>query len=221
MNEPYAIITKDITQAAKYIHEGRVVAFPTGTCYGLAANALDGYALQRLRNIKNRPEEKTFTVFMTNKLQAKYLDLTDPEKALLAKMADQPLTLLVKPASPLQYLAANNLIGLRVIDHPLMQKLAEVTKLPLTATSANRSGEPPCSSPTRVTKAFPGLLPDSYLDEEDPQGASGTTYDLSLAAVIDGGKLPPSQPTTIAQLDNNIKIIRAGALSQKELQSAL
>ena len=216
------IITKSPSKAASYISEGRIIAFPSNTSYGLAVNALDGHALQRLRNLKNRSDEKTFTIFLAPAIQSKYLDLTDTEQRIISKMTNKPLTLLVKPKASLQHLAKKGLIGLRVIDHSLMKKLAIQTMLPLTATSANKTGKPPCSSPQCIIKAFPGLLPDNELNEPDPQGASGTTYDLSLAAILDAGKLPQSQATTIAQLLNTkVKIIRSGAVSKEDLENIL
>lgn len=222
MLKPHPPIIRDISTAAKFISAGRVVAFPTGTFYGLAANTLEGFALQRLRNLKNRPNEKTFTIFLADKIWKKHLDLTDLEKKLLVNTTKKPLTLLVKPRPSLQHLAQNNLIGLRVIDHPVMEELAEKTLLPLTATSANKASGTPCSSPQCIQTTFPGLLPDNQINETDPSGASKTTYDLSLAAIIDGGQLPPTKPTTIAQLSNQtIRIIRPGSLSLDEIKTAL
>jgi|SRR3989344_1233333 len=207
----YAQVTSDVAAAAQYIKQGRVVAFPTGTSYGLAVDAFQGHALQRLRILKQRPEEKTFTVFMRRDLWPQFLLLTAEEQTLLEKYANQPLTLLVQATAALEHLAQDGRIGLRVIDHPLMAALAQAVAVPLTATSANVSGEEPCFSPAAITETFPGIL-----DPTDPAiaPAGPTTYDLSLAAILDGGALPVCQPTTVAQLvDGQIKIIRQGGLT--------
>jgi L-threonylcarbamoyladenylate synthase len=197
------------------------VAFPTGTSYGLAADTLQGWALQRLRNLKNRPTEKTFTVFMRAGLYNEFLYLTAFEQALLTKMAQQPLTLLVKPTDDLAHLAQEGLIGLRVIDHPLMQALADAVDVPLTATSANRHGQPPCFSPREIERIFTNPLPDDQLGEENPRGATNTTYDLSLSGILDGGDLPTKKPTTIAKVvGDTIEIIRKGPVSIEQLTTA-
>lgn len=189
---------------------GRVVAFPTGTAYGLAADALQGFALQRLRNLKNRPTEKSFTIFLRETLWHEFFDLTLEEKKLLHANKNQPLTLLVHPKSSLEHLAQDGLVGLRVSDHPLMQELADEFTGPLTATSANKSGEEPCYSPDAIEKTFPWLI-DTH-----------ETYDLSLAAIIDAGVLPPNSPTTIARLDGDkITILRPGKLTKEKLQAQL
>jgi L-threonylcarbamoyladenylate synthase len=218
----YIIITKDVNKAAEIIKEGRVVAVPTGTSYGLAADCLQGFALQRLRNLKQRPAEKSFTVFMDSSLWDAFLKLTDRERLLLERLAGRPLTLLVKPHEGLAHLAQDNRVGVRAIDHPLMGALATAAQVPLTATSANLSGQLPCQTPTCVRETFPGLLPDDRLNEAKPEGASGTTYDLSLGAILDGGRLSPSEPTTIAAITGRtVSIIRPGALREAEITAAL
>ena len=197
----YAQVTNNIQDAVRVIREGRVVAFPTGTSYGLAVDTQQGFALQRLRNLKKRPEEKSFTVFMKESLWQEYLELAPGEKEALAKYAGKALTLLVKPKMLLEHLAQEGLVGLRVIDHPLMQELADAVSVPLTATSANVAGQEPCYATDCILKSFPGRI-----DE--------TTYDLSLGCILDGGALSKSEPSTIAKLvDGKIEVIRQGALS--------
>lgn len=182
----YAESTQDIKSAIRAIKQGRVVAFPTNTTYGLAVDALQGHALQRLRNLKQRPDKKTFSVFLNSSLYEKYFYLTEDEKKFLEEK-NQIFTLLVKPKPTLAHLAQDGLVGLRVIDHPLMQKLADAATVPLTATSANISGRAPCYTPACIRAHFPGKLDES-------------TYDLSLALILDGGQLPQRLPSTIAKL---------------------
>lgn len=196
----YAIRTKDVQIAANIIRDGRVVAVPTGTSYGLAANALAGHAIARVRNLKRRPQEKPLSIFMSQNLWGKYLDLTSQEELFLKEHAGAALTLLVLPKINLEHLAHNGKIALRVIDHPLMAQLAEITQLPLTATSANISEQNACYDTVCITKSFSGKI-----DE--------TTYDLSLGCILDGGALLERGSSTIAMLtDSGIQIIRQGAL---------
>lgn len=218
----YAPIIFNVAQAVDFIAEGRVVAVPTGTAYALAADALQGWALQRVRVLKQRSADKTFTVFMADNLWGDFLELTDTEQALLQLLQNQPLTLLVKPQPSLAHVAQDGLVGLRVIDHPLMRELAALSGVPLTATSANRSGMPACFTSDCIETAFPGLLPDELLQEEFSRGASGTTYDLSLAAILGGGQLPPSLPTTIAKIvAGKVKIVRSGSITADDLQQTV
>jgi L-threonylcarbamoyladenylate synthase len=201
-------IFKEANQTVEYIKEGRIVAFPTNTSYGLAVDALQGFALQRLRNLKERPSEKTFTVFMDPSLWPQYLDLSATEKELLSRFDGQPLTLLVKPKNPLAHLAQDEKVGLRVIDHPLMKDLAAALEVPLTATSANTSGQPPCLSPEEIRRHFPQTVGT----KKEIEMTKNTTYNLSLAGILDGGTLPQSKPSTIAQMEENgsFNIVRQG-----------
>jgi len=217
----HVTLTEDILLAAKSITDGRVVAVPTGTSYALAADALQGWAIQRVRILKDRPDEKSFTVFMAPHLWDTYLDVSDAERSVLERMSDMPLTLLVKPQAALSHLAIDGRIGVRLIDHPLMAELAQKVAVPLTATSANRSGQTPCQTPECIVSTWPSIVPDDQLREQDPRGASGTTYNLSLAVIVDGGVLPAVEPTTIAQLDGDqVRIIRQGQLQAADIQLA-
>jgi len=215
-------ITTDVSRAARFIADGRIVGFPTGTSYGLAVDAGQGWALQRLRNLKGRPAAKTVTVFLVPRLVAKFFFLTSAEQRLLNAMRKQPLTLLLTPQAELAHLAQDGRVGLRIIDHPLMAELAAAAARPLTATSANRTGEPPARSPADIVHAFPTPLPDNRLGEVEPHGAAGTTYDLSLAAIIDGGMLPLRPASTIARLDGDrVVVVRPGALATPLLERAV
>jgi L-threonylcarbamoyladenylate synthase len=204
-----SIDTHSIKEAVRILREGRIVAFPTGTSYGLAADTLQGFALQRVRNLKQRPAEKAFTVFMRPALWHTFLQLTTAEEHLLRAGTNHPLTLLVEPAAALAHLAQEGRVGVRCIDHPLMQALSEAIDVPLTATSANVAGEEPCYTVKCIKKTFPGKL-----DE--------TTYDLSLGYILDGGDLPKTAPSTIAKIvDGKIEIARAGALTREKVAKLL
>jgi len=222
LRDSYAEIVQEASEAAQYIADGRIVAVPTGTSYGLAVDALQGWALQRLRLLKRRPQTKTFTVAVRQKDWRKYLRLTDEERALLSQMQDSALTVLVEPADSLAHLAQDGRIGVRTADHPHLQDLLAATRVPLTATSANIADTLACQDTACILQSFPGIVPADQLGEEHPRGAVDTTYNLSLAAIIDGGSLPASAPSTIARIaGGQIEIVRDGAVSLEELTAAL
>jgi L-threonylcarbamoyladenylate synthase len=200
-------VTTDIAYAADIIRQGRVVAFPTGTAYGLAVDALQGFALQRLRNLKQRPEEKSFTVCIRPDLWDDFVQLSNVERQLMQALHGKSITMLVTAQKPLHHLAQAGRIGLRLVDHPLMQQFVESVSVPITATSANLSGQPSCFSPQAIETAFPLV-------------ADGTTYTLSLGAILDGGTLPERAASTIMCVNRDgatAEIVRVGVVSANEL----
>lgn len=218
----YTKITKDVGEAVKIIRGGRVVAFPTGTSYGLAVDTLQGHALQRLRNLKQRPSEKTFTVFLKESLWDSFFNLTEQEHALLPAMRGKPLTLLVHPKEDLAHLSQDGRVGVRIIDHPLMQQLADAVGVPLTATSANISGQEACYDLACIQRTFPGRLDPNSTAYGDIGRAGDTTYDLSLGCILDGGTLPKRKATTVARLDGDrVIIVREGELDGTALSGKL
>ncbi len=201
-------VTTDIDYAVNIICQGRLVAFPTGTSYGLAADGGQGFALQRLINLKKRPADKSFTVCLNETLWDRYLILNEIERGIMTALQGQRVTILLRPQAALAHLAQEGRVGVRLIDHPLMQKFIDVLPVPVTATSANISGQSACLDPACILATFPGQADD-------------TTYDLSLGAILDGGKLKESLPSTIIiihQDESRIEIVRSGALLTAKLQ---
>lgn len=191
--------TKDIKTAVKILRSGRIVACPTGTAYALAVDALQGHALQRLRQLKQRPLEKAFTVFAAETIWLKFFIISLTEAKFLAQHRGQALTVLLSAKESLQHVAQEGKVGLRLCDHPIMTDLANAAQVPLTATSANLSNQPSCFTPTCISDVF-----------RQP-AADGTTYDLSLGCILDGGQLPKSEASTIVKIQNGkIIVIRDG-----------
>lgn len=193
MHTPF--ITNDLEKVVKAIQVNKIVAFPTGTVYGLAGNALSTEALNSLRIIKKRPKEKTFTVFLDDSRIDDFFEVTSYEKKLIDRAGNAPLSILLKPKAALQHLAFDGLVGLRLIDHPLMKALSEVVSYPLTATSANLAGEEACVTPECIVDNLPGV-----------------------ELVYGGTELVASKPSSIIRLDEReLRVIRAGSLSKEEL----
>ncbi len=207
----HTLITTDISKAVASITKGRIVAFPTGTSYGLAADTQQGFALQRLRNIKQRPGEKTFTISMKEELWPTFLDMSKIEKEAVETLRGLAVTILLRPQPNLYHLAQDGLVGLRMIDNRLMKNFLDAVNVPVTATSANISGQPACFSAQAVEQVFTGKR-----DE--------TTYDLSVGAILDGGQLPNVASSTIIQFDTarqKISIKRPGVVTPTVLAQLL
>ena len=177
-------MSADVTRAAQSVARGALVLYPTDTLYGLGTDATNPRALDRLLEAKDRPANMPISVAVSSTEEAELLvDWTPPARALARTLLPGPVTLLVRAsalarrrlAPPL--IAPDGTLGVRVPDHPIARELARQAG-PLTATSANRHGEPPAASVAAARRIF-GDRVATYLTEGPiPSGRPSTLVDL-------------------------------------------
>lgn len=182
------------------ILDGRVVAFPTETFYGLGADALNEKALKKIFQVKGRDERNPLPLLIADRTWLPGLVKMIPPLAeqLIARFWPGPLTLVFEasPHLPSILTAQTGKIGLRISSHPIAQALVQAVGRAISATSANRSGHPSASSPAEVLQALAQDL-EAILDGGETKGGLGST-------VVDVSGASP-------------KIIRQGAISHLEL----
>jgi L-threonylcarbamoyladenylate synthase len=185
-----------VAEAVRILREGGIIAFPTETFYGLGADARNEAAVEKIFRIKGRAFKNPLPLIVANDRDVIPLVEEIPEAAQILMKAfwPGPLTLVFRASSSvLPSLTANTgKIGIRVSSHPIARLLAEGLGGPLTATSANPSGSPECSSADAVIHALDDL-PDAVIDGGDTTGGKGST-------VLDVTVFPP-------------RILREGAIS--------
>lgn len=188
-----------IWEAADAIRAGEVVAYPTETVYGLAVTPFSEEAVDRLFTAKERDRGKPVLLLAANadQLLSVVESISPVAGTCMRTFWPGPLSLLLPPKKGIApgITAGAPKICVRVTSHPVAQALCLAAGFPITSTSANRSGNEPARS----------------LDEMDM---------LGVAFAIDGGVLAPSPPSTIFDPDER-NIIRAGAITENELYSAL
>lgn len=191
-----------VQKAAELIRAGEVVALPTETVYGLAADASDVVAVKKIFDLKQRPADNPLIVHVANSHQAEALADTDYD--LFLKLSEAfwpgPLTL-VLPKKPqvLDIITAGlDTVALRMPNHP--KTLAVIEKAgPVAAPSANRSGRPSPTRPTHVTDDFNDSLP-----------------------VVDGGDCTIGIESTVLDLSvDNPAILRPGKVTAEEIEEVL
>lgn len=161
-----------ITQAAKIIKQGGIIAYPTDTCYGLGADPKNKDAMKRLFDTKGRTKSKKVSlIFEDISMVEKYCDLNQKQKKYLIKYLPGPYTFILKAKH------STETIGIRIPNHKVTQLLSKYLKMPYTTTSANKSGQPPCYDAKCITGQLTGV-------------------DL----ILDGGKLPKNLPSKIIDL---------------------
>jgi L-threonylcarbamoyladenylate synthase len=140
-----------IEQAIAFLNEDKVIAIPTETVYGLAANAFSEGAVGQIFLVKNRPQTNPLIVHCGSIEQVKSLVSDFPEKAskLASRFWPGPLTLLLSKNAliPSSITAGNSRVGVRIPNHPLTLKLLNKLEFPLAAPSANKYGSvsPTCA----------------------------------------------------------------------------
>jgi L-threonylcarbamoyladenylate synthase len=186
-----------IAEAARLIGEGLLVAVPTETVYGLAADATNGEAVARIYAAKGRPSFNPLIVHVGSLERAERIAIfSDATRDLARRFWPGPLTLVLplRPDSGIASIVTAGLatIALRIPAHPAMRDLLEAAGRPLAAPSANPSGR---LSPTRAEHVLAGL--------------GGR-----IALIVDGGPTEHGIESTILALDQDgARLLRPGPLA--------
>jgi len=194
----------DIAQAASLLRAGELVAIPTETVYGLAANALDEAAVAKIFAAKGRPQDNPLIVHIADAEQACTLVKAWPFTAqrLAEAFWPGPLTFILPRGEHVPGIVSARLrsLALRVPAHPAAQALLRAAGIPLAAPSANHSGSP---SPTLASHAL---------------------YDLNgkIAAILDGGPCVVGVESTVLDLTRGTPLLlRPGGISVERIEAVL
>lgn len=198
-----------VARAAKVITDGGIVAIPTETVYGLAADALNPSAIQKIYDAKGRPSTNPLIIHVTSIEQAKALSSAWPVVAqnLAEAFWPGPLTLIVPKSSIVPDIATAGFpsVAIRIPSHPVMRAVIDAAGTPLAAPSANRSQ---ALSPTRA-----GHVLKSLGDRIDLILDAGTTEHGLESTVVDCTVIPPRVlrpgPITIMALEQVVGRVKA------------
>lgn len=172
-----------IEEAVAAIRAGEVIGLPTDTVYGIGVDPLNAGAVERLFQLKGRPEHKPIGLLVASIDQAKQIgELGEVATALADRYWPGPLTLVVTPKVVLaDWIGDKQLrtVGIRVPDHSLARRLLAQTG-PLAVTSANESGGEEARS-DREARAIFGDEVAVYLEGTSPGGEASTVVDVSGA----------------------------------------
>ena len=188
-----------IGKAAEFIREGKLVAFPTETVYGLGANALDPLAVSRIFELKERPSFDPLIVHVDSLERLE--QLTPSRNPMIYTLAEAfwpgPLTLILPKTEVVPEVVTSGLptVGVRMPAHPIARELIRQADCPIAAPSANKFGR---ISPTRawhVKRYLPGV-----------------------DFILDGGKTRVGLESTIIKLEEDgFQLLRPGAITRQDL----
>jgi len=174
----------------KNIHEilinGGLIAFPTESMFGLGCNPDNKKAVEKLKKIKNRPQEMGFILLTPNLATiSQWIDPDKKQAEIISTSAQRPTTYIV-PASESAppWLTTNNTLALRINKDPIIQSLSDMLDLPIISTSANRHGEAPCMSAGEVQKIMGPVLDYIIEGEKGSFERPSTIIDLCSGKTI-------------------------------------
>ncbi|MGD0782699.1 MAG: L-threonylcarbamoyladenylate synthase [Candidatus Aminicenantales bacterium] len=191
-------------EIAAVLRLGGVMAFPTDTFYGLGANAFSAAAVERIYALKRRDRGKPLSIIVADPAQASRAarNLPPALENLARAFWPGPLTLVLRaaPVFPAEMLGPGGTIALRVPAVAWLRDLLRLTGFPITATSANLSGD----------------------GELDDCGAVRRLFDGRTDLIVDGGRTPGGAPSTIVDLTSGApRLLRAGAVPWNLILAAL
>lgn len=148
-------------KAIQFLKGGGVVALPTETVYGLAANALDESAVRQIFALKQRPADNPLIVHIAHMRQAEQLTsaIDSLSMRLMNTFWPGPMTIILPKSESVPFITTGGLetVALRMPSHGKMLKILKRSRLPLAAPSANPSGKPSATHHRMVKSYFPAL----------------------------------------------------------------
>lgn len=195
---------QELPQVVTLLQGNELVAFPTETVFGLAANAESDIACKKIYQVKGRPQDNPFIVHIASldKLPTVARDIPQIAYQLFQHFSPGPLTIVLLKATNISSVATAGLetVAVRIPSHPIAQALLLACNFPLAAPSANRSGRPSPTSSRMVMQELQGEIP-GILDGVD------SIYGL--------------ESTVISCVGEQIFLLRPGAVDLESLQHFL
>jgi len=197
-------ITTSPTEAAAFLREGQLAAFPTETVYGLGADAFQPAAVEAIFEAKGRPSDNPLIVHVAERAQVRQVAARVPAVAetLLDRFTPGPLTLILPkhPDLPSVVTAGLDTVGVRLPGHSVAQAFLRACDTPVAAPSANRSGRP---SPTTWEAV-----------KEDLDGR--------IACILKGGATDAGVESTVLDCTRTPPVVlRPGAVSVEALEAVI
>ncbi len=186
---------------AKTVFRDGVIIYPTDTFYGLGADCFSARAVQRIFRLKKRPFTKGLPVLISHLEMAREISSLIPAafEELASSFWPGPLTLVLPAARhlPQELVGPDRKIGVRLPAVAWLRELVEEMGAPLTATSANISGEDETASPEEVIELFKN----------------------KVELIVDGGEAPGGRPSTVVDLTSERpRLLRRGTIPEKKLR---
>lgn len=195
---------ESIVKAAELLRSGELVALPTETVYGIAADARNGEAVKKIFEAKGRPQDNPLIVHICGMEMLNGIVSEVPERAkkLAAAFWPGPLTMVMPRGPEVSDVTCAGLdtVGVRMPSHPVVQQVIKASGVAFAAPSANLSGKP---SPTNA--------PDTLAD-----------MDGRLPLILDGGESNVGvESTVVAVTGEHPMLLRPGYVTKEQMEAVL
>jgi L-threonylcarbamoyladenylate synthase len=193
--DPDSFNDNSLDAAARAIVSGGIVAFPTETVYGIGCSAESGRAVEKLFELKKRDRSKPLTICLDSVerlWQYKPL-LNETAELIINNFLPGPLTVILSCEN-------DRILGFRIPDFRLLQRLIRLAGVPVYATSANISGDKEPTTAKEVVEAF----------------------SEGIDVLIDAGAARLGTPSTVLDLTGEkIKLVREGSLPVEDIEKLI
>lgn len=196
-----------VERAVAVLQAGGIILYPTDTLYALGADALSTAAVERVRAIKDRDERKPLHALVRDLAMAEmYAEVDDNVRHLVHELPQGKVSFITRKREGVEGGIAEGIasFGFRIPDHAFCQALLAAYGMPITATSANRSGEEPQPSVPRILVQLGGAI-------------------AGIDLIIDGSELAAVVPSTVVDMTEGPHpvILREGAVPAGDIWEVL
>ena len=186
--DPNNMTSDDFSEAAELLREGKLVAFPTETVYGLGGNAYDSTASARIYAAKGRPSDNPLIVHISSfeEITPLVRDIPDAARALADRFWPGPLTMILFKSDkvPKETTGGLDTVAIRMPSHPIANRLIKEAGIPIAAPSANASGRPSTTKAEHVIGDLDGRI-DMIIDGGSSDiGLESTIVDLTVSPAL-------------------------------------
>lgn len=190
--------TNDFDEIIKILKNDGIIALATDTVFGLATKFDSEIGVNNIYEAKNRPQSKALPMMCTKEMLKDYAEYDDSYQKIIDTYMPGALTIVCKHKSISDKLIDKETIAIRIPDDELIVNIINELKMPLWVTSANISGEPSLSDWEDVYKSLNGRV-DGIIK----------------------GKSKGEVASTIVSFVDELKVLRQGPISEKELRELL
>ncbi len=152
------MMIEEVRKAARVIHDGGIILYPTDTIWGIGCDAVNREAVEKIYRIKQRADNQSMLILMCSMaMLGHYVAKVPPQAREMLASVTKPTTIIYPGARNLasNLIGTDGSIGIRITADSFCRQLIEITGTPIVSTSANISGEP---SPSLFTEIDPSIL---------------------------------------------------------------